>query len=51
LHRVQARRGLRFLDMEYLIRLRIVDGQVVSAMSVPVDQTANDEFWSDPASS
>jgi ketosteroid isomerase-like protein len=51
LHRVQAKRGLRTLDMEYVIRLRIVDGQVVSALSVPVDQTANDEFWSDTTSS
>lgn len=45
-HRVRARRGTRLLDMEYLIRLRIVDGQIVSAISVPVDQRTNDEFWS-----
>lgn len=51
LHRVQAKRGLRSLDMEYVIRLRISEGQVVSALSVPIDQAANDEFWSDPASS
>jgi ketosteroid isomerase-like protein len=51
LHRVQARRGLRSLDMEYVLRLRISDGQVVSALSVAIDQAANDEFWSDAASS
>jgi ketosteroid isomerase-like protein len=51
LHRVRATRGLRSLDMEYLVRLRIVDGQVVSALSVPVEQNANDEFWSDSARS
>jgi ketosteroid isomerase-like protein len=51
LHRVQARRGPRSLDMEYVIRLRISDGQVVSALSIPIDQAANDEFWSDAASS
>lgn len=50
-YRVQATRGSRSLDMEYVIRLRIGDGQVVSALSVPIDQTANDEFWKDPSSS
>ena len=51
LHRVQAKRALRSLDMEYVIRLRICEGQVVSALSVPIDQATNDEFWSDPTSS
>ena len=34
------------LEMDYVLRLDIRDGRVVSALSVPTDQRAVDRFWS-----
>jgi ketosteroid isomerase-like protein len=44
-YHVSAARGDRRLEMDYLLRLRIRDGQVVHAISVPLDQRTNDAFW------
>jgi len=44
-YQVQARRGERRLEMEFLLVLRIEAGQVVNALMVAVDQYTNDEFW------
>lgn len=46
LHSVSARRGDKLLAMDYLIRLTVRDGRVAGVLSVPVDQQANDDFWS-----
>jgi ketosteroid isomerase-like protein len=45
-HHVSARRGVRSLEMDFLTRLGVRNGVVVEALVVPVDQRANDEFWS-----
>ena len=44
-YHVSARRGAQALEMDGLLLLAIRDRQVVSALSVPVDQRTNDEFW------
>lgn len=44
-YHVSARRGAQALEMDGLLRLAIRNGQVISAISVPVDQLTNDEFW------
>lgn len=45
LHHATAARGVRRLDLDYLLLLRVRDGRVYEALSVPVDQPANDAFW------
>ena len=45
LYHVSATRGTKTLEMDYLLLLRIVDGRVVTALSVPFDPSVNDEFW------
>ena len=44
-YHVSARRGAQALEMDGLLRIAIRDRQVISALSVPVDQRANDDFW------
>lgn len=44
-YRVEARRGERRLEMEFLLILRIHAGKVANALMVAADQYANDEFW------
>jgi ketosteroid isomerase-like protein len=46
LYQVRARREAKCLEMEYFLLLRIEVGQVTRALMVPVDQAANDRFWS-----
>ena len=46
IHHVNARRGDKTLEMEYIIRFVIHDDRVASAISVPIDQRKNDAFWS-----
>jgi len=41
-----ARQADKKLVMDYLLLLTIEDGQIVAAWSVPLDQHANDGFWS-----
>lgn len=48
-HHATAMRGERRLEMNYLIRLEIHDGRVTQAVSVPVDQRENDDFWGESA--
>lgn len=47
LYRVTGVRGSRKLDTGYILLLRIEDGKLVEAWSVPRDQYAVDEFWSE----
>ncbi len=42
---VSAQRGERRLEVDFLLTLRIADGEVVEARTVAVDQLANDAFW------
>jgi ketosteroid isomerase-like protein len=45
LYHASALRGARRLELDYVLVLRIRDGLVVDALSVPVDQPRNDAFW------
>lgn len=45
LHHATAARSAKRLDLEYVLLLRVRDGRVYRALSVPVDQAANDAFW------
>lgn len=45
LYDVSASHSGKRLVMDYLLLLRIVDGKVATALSVPFDQRTNDEFW------
>jgi ketosteroid isomerase-like protein len=45
-YHVSARRGEQSLETLFVTRLTVRDGVVVDALQVPVDQRANDEFWS-----
>lgn len=45
LYHVSATSGSKSLEMETMLLLRIEDGQVTEAHSVPMDQAANDLFW------
>ena len=44
-YRVSASRGPRELEMAILLVLHIAGGKITRATSVPVDQSANDDFW------
>ena len=44
-YKVQANRGPRELSVDILLVLQITDGRVDHALSVPIDQASNDEFW------
>ena len=44
-YKVDASRGPHKLEMEILVVLHVTDGKVTRAISVPVDQSANDDFW------
>lgn len=46
LFHISASRGEKQLEVDYLMLFRLEDGRAVSAMMVPVDQEANDSFWS-----
>jgi ketosteroid isomerase-like protein len=45
-YHVSATRGGRSLETDFITRLTVKDGVVVEALMVPIDQRANDEFWS-----
>ena len=47
LYRVTAARRDRKLDTGWVLLLRIVDGRLAEAWSIPRDQHAVDEFWSE----
>jgi ketosteroid isomerase-like protein len=47
LYHVSAQREERTLELEVLLTMQIANGKIVSALSVPVDQRVNDEFWAD----
>jgi ketosteroid isomerase-like protein len=42
---VSARRAERQLEVDFLLTLRIADGEVVEARTIAVDQLTNDAFW------
>ena len=44
-HHVSATRGSKRVEMDFLVRLGIRDGRISTAVSVAVDQRANDAFW------
>jgi ketosteroid isomerase-like protein len=46
LYHVSARRGSKTLEMDYLLHLRVRNSLIVEALTVPVDQRTNDQFWS-----
>jgi len=46
IYHVSAIRDGRSLEMDHLTRLDVRNGVVVEALTVPVDQRVNDEFWS-----
>jgi ketosteroid isomerase-like protein len=46
-YRVNAARQGRKLDTDWVLLLRIVDGRLLEAWSIPRDQHAVDEFWSE----
>jgi ketosteroid isomerase-like protein len=43
--RTHAERGPVVLDVDTLLLLRVADGRIYEASSVPLDQRRNDEFW------
>ena len=43
---ISATRGEKRLEVDFLLLFRLEKGQAVSALMVPVDQAANDAFWS-----
>lgn len=44
-YHTSARRGVKRLEMDYLLLLRIRGHKVISGLVVPVDQRENDRFW------
>jgi ketosteroid isomerase-like protein len=44
-YKVYASRGPHELKMEILLVLHVTGGRITRALSVPVDQSANDDFW------
>ena len=45
-YHVSARRGVKTLEMDYLLRLEVRNGRITQATMIPLDQRENDEFWS-----
>jgi len=45
LYHVRASRGVKRLDMNYLLQIETEKGRITLARTFPQDQDANDEFW------
>ena len=45
-YHASVRRGVKRMEMDFLLRLDVRAGKIIDAASVPVDQPENDQFWS-----
>ena len=45
--RIRAQRGGKRLDSEHCVAFRFAGGRIIEGRTIPVDQYAFDDFWSD----